>query len=167
MTGDRDDDPSTRHGAGRHLGPARTSPYPQSRLAPVHELVDTARQIAEADRLLGTAVAGKLQVIAERIRSLQQKAREILEQARVDAELHRAQCRFSKRVGQTYHLYRRNDGTTWLSMLAPEEWRGNNPSTFVGTYRLEPDMSWTPAGATGPTPIAELRAAVGIGDDEG
>jgi hypothetical protein len=166
MADEGEDDKLVRHGGPQHLGPARTSPYPTSRLAPAHDLVDTARQIAEADRVIGTVVHAKLQVIADQIRSLQAQARHILEDARAHADLHRAQCRFQKRVGATYHLYRRPDGTAYLSMLAPAEWGGSPPHEFLGSYRLEPDMSWTPEGTRGPTPAAELRAIVGVVEPE-
>jgi hypothetical protein len=31
-------------------------------------------------------------------------------------------------------------------MLSPEDWNGRPPKRFLGSYRLESDMSWTPAG---------------------
>ncbi|MCH9682245.1 MAG: DUF2452 domain-containing protein [Deltaproteobacteria bacterium] len=157
-----DDDALARHSGPRHPGPARSSPYPVSRLAPAHDLVDTARQIAEADQIIGTVVHGKLQVIAEQIRTLQEQARRIMTEARDNASLHRASCQFQKRVGHTYHLYERPNGTSYLSMLGPDDWRGDPPHTFSGSFRLEADMSWTPAGTAGPTPVDELRALTGV-----
>lgn len=159
-----------RHGGPRHPGPAHSSPYPVSRLAPTHDLVDTARQIAEADQILGTVVHGKLSVIAEQIRALQEQARRLLVEAQQDATLHRARCSFQKRVGHTYHLYSRPDGSSWFSMLGPADWRGAPPHAFAGSYRLEPDMSWTRVDATGPhaarptarPTLEELRALTGI-----
>ncbi|MFO0591989.1 MAG: DUF2452 domain-containing protein [Polyangiaceae bacterium] len=133
-----------RDDAPRHEGPARSSPYPISRLAPVHDLIDVAREIQEADRVLGTVTGGKLQLLARQIRSLQEQARALLEQAHRDAELHRATCNFKRRPGHTYHFYRRPDGKLYVSMLSPEDWRGHPPHEFVGSYRLEQDMSWTP-----------------------
>jgi Protein of unknown function (DUF2452) len=158
-----------RHGGPRHPGPAHSSPYPVSRLAPAHDLVDTARQIAEADQILGTVVHGKLSVIAEQIRALQEQARRLMIEAQQHAVLHRAQCSFQKRVGHVYHLYERPDGTSYFSMLGLADWRRGPPHAFVGSYLLEADMSWTPVEpggrpATRPT-LAELRAATGI--DEG
>lgn len=162
----REEQALVRHGGPRHPGPAHSSPYPVSRLAPTHDLVDTARQIAEADQILGTVVHGKLSVIAEQIRVLQEQARRLLVEAQQDATLHRARCSFQKRVGHTYHLYTRPDGSSWLSMLGPAEWRGAPPHPFVGSYRLEPDMSWTPVGGAEPPAarptLAELRALTGI-----
>ncbi len=137
-----------RHGAGRApAGPreGRASPYPMSRLAPPHDMVDVAREIQQADALLGAVTGGRLELIARQIRALQAEARELLDAARRDGELHRAQCAFKKRPGRVYHLYRRPDGTRYLSMLSPEEWGGAPPHPFDGSYRLEVDMSWTPA----------------------
>lgn len=155
-------DAPVRYEGDKHLGEARTSPYPVSRLAPVHELVDMAKQIAEADRVIGTVVNSKLAVIAEQIRSLQSQAREILEQASEAAELHRADCRFAKRVGETYHLYRRENGSLYFSMLSPDDWGSSAPHTHEGSYRLEPDMSWSPAGEAAPASTDALRALVGL-----
>lgn len=138
------DDGFIKHGGGRHEGPARTSPYPLSRLSAPHELVDVAREIQQADALLGAVTGGKLALIAQQIRSLQEQARRILDAAQRDGELHRAACNFKKRPGHVYHLYRRDDGVRYLSMLSPEEWGGKPPHAFEGSYRLEVDMSWTP-----------------------
>ena len=162
------DDESTalRHTGRNHSGPARPSPYPTSRLAPAHDLVDTARQIAEADHMIGAVVHGKLDVIAQQIRTLQAQAREILEQAQADGALHRADCRFQKRAGHTYHLYERDDGSTYLSMIAPGQWRDGPPHRFVGSYRLQADMSWAAADAPSRPATDQLAAIAGIAAHE-
>jgi len=128
-----------------HEGDARSAPYPVSRLGANVELVDLVQQIATADSHINTRVSAKLQVIADQIRNLQQEAREVLESAQRDQELHRAQCNFKRIPGRTYHLYQRADGSNYFSMLGPEEWGGRAPHEFLGSYRLENDMSWTPA----------------------
>lgn len=136
-------DDTKRDEGGKHLGPARTSPYPVSRLAPAHDLVDVAKRIAEADAMIGATANAKLRVIADQIQALQEEARRILEETRKDLDLHRARCSFVRRPGQTYHLYRRDDGELWFSMISPGEWHGASSSEFVGSYRLELDQSWT------------------------
>ncbi len=145
------DDESTRRqpgqmtvAIGRHEGPASTSPYPVSRLSAAHDLIDMAAEIQKADRLLGTVTGTKLKVIADQIRALQEQARVVLKRAQRDGDLHRAKCNFEKAAGKTYHLYRRDSGDTYFSMLAPNEWTLKQPQTFLGSYRLEVDMSWTP-----------------------
>lgn len=143
MLGVADED-TTRAGT-KHDGPARTSPYPVSRLAPSYDLVDTAREIQRADTSIGASVNGKLEVIAHQIRSLQEQARTILGDARRDLDLHRAKCNFTKRVGALYHLYEKAPGQHYFSMLSVDDWGGSPPHAFVGTYRLEADLTWTPA----------------------
>lgn len=139
------DDGFKRDDGKIHDGPRQAAPYPLSRLAPAHDLVDVARQIQEADRMLGTVTGSRLLLLAKQIRALQDEARQLLEAASRDAELHRAGCNFQRRAGQIYHFYRRPEGALYISMLSPEDWRGDPPHTFVGSYRLEVDMSWTRA----------------------
>lgn len=142
-----DDERETRHDGPNHRGPERASPYGLSRLAPAIDLVDVAREIQAADLAIGNVASAKLRVIAEQIRSLQAQAQAVLGDARRAAELHRASCRFHKRVGQVYHLYRRESGERYFSMLSPDEWGTALRDAFEGSYRLEADMSWTPADA--------------------
>jgi hypothetical protein len=120
------------------------SPYPVSRLAPAFELVDLAREIAQADEMLSNRAGAKLSLIAEQVRLLQQQAREILQQTQHDQQLHRARCNFQKKPGQIYHLYRNSRGEALLSMLSPEDWQGRPPNDYLGGFRLESDRSWTP-----------------------
>jgi Protein of unknown function (DUF2452) len=139
-------DSLTRYSGPNHVGAASTSPYGQSRMAPAIELVDVAKEIAQANALIGAATADKLGLIAEQIRALQEQARVILEKARRDVVLHTAECRFQKVAGQTYHLYRKGDGDAaryYFSMLSPDDWRGHPPDPFEGTYRVEADLSFS------------------------
>jgi len=162
------DDDSTGPKGGRHEGPASTSPYPMSRLSAPHSLVDTAREIQKADAVLGAVTGDKLRIIAEQIRSLQEQARGLLEEARRSAELHRAECRFQKRVGGIYHLYRKEE-RLYFSMLSPEDWGGRAPHAYEGSYRLEADMGWTPVDrvAERDAQDASARRLLGAGDPGG
>jgi hypothetical protein len=104
--------------------------------------VDLAAQIERADEVLQATTHGKLEELASQIRHLQARAREVISEARIDAHLHRAKCNFAKRVGATYHLYRRAEGALYFSMLSPIDWK-KPPHEFIGTFRLEADRSWT------------------------
>ena len=129
----------------KHEGPDHSSPYPVSRLAPPTQLVDLARQIEKADQMIGTRVSSKLQVISDQIKILQDQAREVLEKARIDQDLHRVRCNFKRIPGRIYHLYAKEDDSRYFSMLSPDDWRGDPPDAYIGPYRLEADMSWTQA----------------------
>lgn len=117
--------------------------YAASRLGPSMELIDIAKEIAHADAIVNLRVSAKLKVIADQIRHLQQEARDILEQTQHDQQLHKAECQFKRIPGKTYHLYEKNNQQKYFSMLTPEEWGSHPPHTFLGSYRLENDMSWT------------------------
>jgi hypothetical protein len=126
------------------LSTDHASPYPVSRLSPAFGLLDLAREIAQADEILADRAGAQLQQIAEQVRQLQQQAQTILRQTRRDQQLHRARCNFQKKPGQIYHLYRDRQGEDLLSLLSPEDWRGSPPYTYLGSYRLQSDRSWTP-----------------------
>jgi hypothetical protein len=130
------------------LAPTRGSlaKYPTSRLSPRFELVDTALEIAQADEALASVTNARLELVAEQIRGLQEKARQILDEARSSAELHRARCDFVRRPGHVYHLYARETGERYFSLLSEADWGPRVPHRFVGSYRLESDMRWTRLG---------------------
>lgn len=155
-------DDLSRYRGDNVTAPTRATPYGASRLAPAIDLVDTARQIAEADQVIGTVVNAKLEVIAEQIRHLQAQARDVLQRAMDDAQMHRAECRFRKKAGETYFLYRRGDGSRYFSMLSPRDWNGEPPHESMGAYRLEADMSWSSAEDAKPPTPEMLRALAGV-----
>jgi len=127
----------------------RSTPYPMSRLAPRFELVDLAAEIARADETVTLVASARLDVIRQQIVALQEQARVVLDEAARAARLHRARCNFRKVPGRVYHLYRRDDGERYFSMLAPEDWSGAPPHAFEGSYRLEADQTYTRVGEVG------------------
>lgn len=138
MAGGKNSDINDDEKSKSHL-----SPYPVSRLSPAFDLVDLAKEIARADNILGVHTSGKLELLADQIRNLQQEALTILEKTKLSQEIHRAECGFQKKVGRTYHLYRKNEKKLVLSLLSPADWGERLPYDFEGSFRLENDMSWT------------------------
>ena len=143
------DDDFKRHEGGQHTGLARSSPYPISRLARPYDLVDLAREIERADSMMSNVVGGKVGLIAEQIRRLQEQAHEIMAAAERDAALHRVECRFSKKAGEVYHLYERPGGERYFSMLSPADWGHRPPHPFQGSFRLNADMSFVEVAEEG------------------
>ena len=137
----------TRAVGHTHQGDARSSPYPISRLAGAVDLVDIAKQISDADKMIGIVASAELNLIADQIRALQERARTILNDAKESLDIHQARASFVKRPGHVYHLYLRKNSSgveeRSLSMISPEEWGGASTGTFLGSYRLELDQSWT------------------------
>jgi hypothetical protein len=67
-------------------------------------------------------------------------------------------------VGETYFLYRKGPQEAYFSMLSPEDWNGAPPHEFGGAYRLEGDMSWSPAEHAKPRTQEMLLALAGIAE---
>jgi hypothetical protein len=123
--------------------PAHSSSYPVSRLAPAFHAPDLSDQIGRVEAMLSARTSAKLGLIADQIRHLQDSARAILKDAEQEQTLHQAECAFERKPGHAYHLYRKDNGQTFWSMLSPRDWRGQPPHHFTGSYRLEADYSWT------------------------
>ncbi len=137
------DDEQTRYSGDNVHVPSHASPYPVSRLGAPVSLVDTAKVIETASATVAMRTNAQLEVIVEQIRSLQAQAREIVEQARRDVDLIHADCRFRRVPGRIYHLYERDDGRRYFSMLGPDEYGTGSPDGFVASFRYEHDESWT------------------------
>lgn len=41
-------------------------------------------------------------------------------------------------VGETYHLYSKDDGTTFMSLISPEQWSQKH----LGTFKLDSTNKW-------------------------
>jgi len=108
------------------------------------DLVELAEQVQKADQFTRATASSKLTVIAEQVRFLQEQARKVLEDARLNALLHQTSCNFKKVPGKTYYVYkqRKNPDLEFISMISPQEWGASGPQ-FEAAYRLENDMSWT------------------------
>ncbi len=120
----------------------RSLAFPTRTLDPAYTLVDRAKEIEQAEQSIESHVHGKLDVIVDQIRSLKEQAREIMEQAQRDVQLHQVKCNFEKMIGQPIHLYEKEDGALYFSLLSPADWKGNPPNRFRGSYALQADRSF-------------------------
>jgi hypothetical protein len=120
----------------RHLLPYGTSASD----APIR-LIDRAKEIETATQQIQAHVNGKLDVILKQIRILQEEAKKIMEDAVVNSELHQVKCNFEKKIGQILHLYQRDSGEKYFSLISPAEW-GKPPHRFLGSFQLKPDQSF-------------------------
>ncbi|XP_047420559.1 uncharacterized protein C1orf50 homolog isoform X3 [Sciurus carolinensis] len=110
----------------------------------VRECRRRRRQVREADEFIRANATNKLTVIAEQIQHLQEQARKVLEDAHRDADLHRVACNMVKKPGNIYYLYKRESGQQYFSIISPKEWGTGCPHDFLGAYKLQHDLSWTP-----------------------
>lgn len=74
----------------------------------------------KADNFVKANACNKLQIIAEQMKFLQKQAENVLMEAKQNTYLHHAACNFKKQPGHVYHVYLRESGQTYFSMLSPE-----------------------------------------------
>ncbi|XP_037079839.1 uncharacterized protein C1orf50 homolog [Pollicipes pollicipes] len=112
------------------------------------DLVNLAKEVQKADSFVRANVGNKLQVIVEQIRFLQAQAEKVLGEAKRDNDIHHIACNCKKIPGNMYFMYERPGGQRYMSLISPQEWGSACPHPFIGAYRLENDMSWTPEEET-------------------
>uniref|UniRef100_A0A3B5RB04 DUF2452 domain-containing protein n=1 Tax=Xiphophorus maculatus TaxID=8083 RepID=A0A3B5RB04_XIPMA len=110
----------------------------------VGDPMDPHSQVQKGDDFVKANACNKLTVIADQIRYLQEQAKKVLEEAKRDADLHHAACNIVKKPGNMYYLYQRPSGQKYFSIISPKEWGPSCPHPFLGAFKLQPDMSWTP-----------------------
>ncbi|XP_004069098.1 uncharacterized protein C1orf50 homolog [Oryzias latipes] len=120
------------------------SSYQTNRVGDPMDLVALAGQVQKGDEFVKANACNKLTVIADQIRYLQEQARKVLEEAKRDADLHHAACNIVKKPGNMYFLYQRPSGQKYFSIISPKEWGPSCPHPFLGAFKLQHDMSWTP-----------------------
>ncbi|XP_072239028.1 uncharacterized protein C1orf50 homolog [Leuresthes tenuis] len=120
------------------------SSYQTNRVGDPMDLVALAEQVQKGDDFVKANACNKLTVIADQIRYLQEQARKALEEAKRDADLHHAACNIVKKPGTMYYLYQRPSGQKYFSIISPEEWGLGCPHPFLGAFKLQHDMSWSP-----------------------
>ncbi|CAH1772237.1 unnamed protein product [Owenia fusiformis] len=117
--------------------------YQTNRNSDPMDLVQLAQVVEKGDQFVRATAGSKLTVIADQIRYLQEQAKKVLIDAKRDQDLHHAACNLVRKPGTVYHLYERDSGQVYFSILSPAEWGPACPHEFLGSFKLEHDMSWT------------------------
>lgn len=84
--------------------------------------------------------------IREQVELLVTQAKAIHQRVAVSEEIYQSEMNFEPLPGHTYHLYRRANGRSVLSMIGPDEWGRSMPMEFVATARLLADHTWDVLG---------------------
>ena len=84
--------------------------------------MELAAHVQQADKFTRATAGSKLQIIADQLKHLQEQARKVLEDARLNALIHKTACNFKKVPGSTYYVYkqRKNPSTEFISMISPQ-----------------------------------------------
>ena len=77
-----------------------------------------------------------------KLQELQEEYSKLAEEYKLNEMVYNAQCRFGPVIGEVYHLYQREDESTFLSMIGPNDWLSIKPDKFIGSFRLTSSDKW-------------------------
>lgn len=78
------------------------------------------------------------QSLSAELEELKTKYQELQERYQDNQLVYAADYNFKPLIGQTYHLYNKVNGTTFLSILNPSECNFD----YIGSYRLNSELVW-------------------------
>jgi len=110
---------------------AAVKPYPTSVGAPV---ITTTDSIAWKNRSINK-INHKVQT---KYLELKAEYEKMMEEFEYNNRIFEAQFTFEPIVGQVYHLYKRDNGDSFLSIIAPNECNFNS----LGSFYLNVDQIW-------------------------
>jgi hypothetical protein len=70
---------------------------------------------------------------------LKNEFNKMLEEVYWNDIIYQSQYNFTPIVGETYHLYKRSNETTFLSIIEPNSWNFEH----VGSFKLDSNKKWT------------------------
>lgn len=101
-------------------------------------------------KLMGRSLAAmyeqtdlQLEQIRKQITLLAEQVREIERRKEISERIYASRLPFEPVIGNTYHLYEKEDGSYQLSMLSPLNWGSRSPKwQYVSAVRLLGDHTW-------------------------
>ena len=85
----------------------------------------------------------QLDQIRQQIELLALQAHEIQKRKELSMRIYGARLSFKPNIGQTYHLYEKEDGSYLLSLVSPREWGNSGPfKAFISSVQLLADHTW-------------------------
>lgn len=87
----------------------------------------------------------QLKQIKDQVELLVKQAKSIKERVEISQIIYEADINFQPVVGDVYHLYQKQDGSTVISMISPHEWGKKMPyNKFLKSIKLLSDRTWLP-----------------------
>lgn len=77
-----------------------------------------------------------------KLKELQEEYDKLSKEYQLNEMVYNAQCRFGPVIGEVYHLYQREDESTFLSMISPNDWLSIKPDKFIGSFKLTSNDKW-------------------------
>ena len=69
---------------------------------------------------------------------LKEEFKKLIDQVNWNEIVYSSNYSFIPSIGETYHLYMREDDTTFLSLISPQEWN----KKYIGSFTLDSSQKW-------------------------
>lgn len=69
---------------------------------------------------------------------LKEEFRKLVDQVNWNELVYTSNYNFVPVMNEVYHLYMKADGTTFLSLISPDQWNQN----FIGSFKLDSTQKW-------------------------
>jgi hypothetical protein len=87
----------------------------------------------------------QMEMLRRQAESLMEEARKIEARLLLSVEIFQADVNFVPVVGNVYHLYERDSGSRFLSLIGPDSWgKLAKPLNHRGSFRHLADSTWEP-----------------------
>jgi len=120
---------------------ANLLPYGSSVSAPAFKAVEILKNKSLDVNAMEMQTDMQLDQIKEQIELLAAQATKIQMRKELSANIYNAEMGFKPEINHNYFLYKRDNGSNVLSMIAPSEWR-NCPYEFMNKVLLLADHTW-------------------------
>ena len=74
----------------------------------------------------------------DRLDDIRNKFDELQEEFYWNKLVYESEIRFEPGIGRFYHLYEKENGNRFLSLIAPNEWNMN----YIGSFKLKHNRKW-------------------------
>ena len=85
----------------------------------------------------------QLSQIYEQMQLLAEQAKKLQDRKTISEFIYTAEMRFEPLINHVYHLYRKEDNSYLLSLIAPDQWgRSKRSFDWIASVRLLADHTW-------------------------
>jgi len=125
-------------------GEAKFSPIPLTVSSPVIKATDKGKIRANAVQSMMEHAQQQMDLLRKQAQLIMDQVAEIEQRMKLSEEIYAADLSFEPVVGQTYHLYERENGKKFVSIVGPTEWgRSKTDLVHLATVILLADKSWS------------------------
>ena len=125
-------------------GEAKFSPIPLTVSSPVIKATDKGKIRANAVQSMMEHAQQQMDLLRKPAQLIMDQVAEIERRMKLSEEIYSADLSFEPVVGQTYHLYERENGKKFVSIVGPTEWgRSKTDLAHLATVILLADKSWS------------------------